>query len=202
ARVSTVNQEFRGRSRKIAVLAVEYVNGVCLQDLFYPWGPVEGRVRLYEKTKYSASFTTKQGQRMQIMAQLMDGIITQEFAGLDHCGVLPKNVIITMPRNHNKPRAVLVDYGRAIIDQQRTSPAEFWKHFPTKHHTIPRFGHKILERFRGWVPLEWRGPPDHHEHTPLLYQWMMITFGGLVDNPKYTVFVDFFEERRPKKEQP
>ncbi|EFQ27384.1 uncharacterized protein GLRG_01879 [Colletotrichum graminicola M1.001] len=199
ATVSSVNQEVSNRSRKIAVLAVEYVDGVCLQDLFGPCGPVEGPVQLYENTKYTASFTTDQHQRMQIMAQLIE---RYRHARINHCGVSPNNVIISMPRNLDKPRAVLVDYGRAIIDKQRTYPAEFWKHFPTKHHPFLRFGHTRLEHFRVWVPLEWRGPPDDLEHTPLLYHWMMITFGGLVDNPNYTVFAKFSKESMPKKEQP
>ncbi|WYZ35082.1 hypothetical protein EsH8_I_001358 [Colletotrichum jinshuiense] len=190
-KVASVNSIFANRFRHVAVLAIEYVDGVCLQDLFLPTGPIPKIVKLYMDSSAPASFNTDQDQRMKIIAKLMDGTVTQELLGLDHCEFHPKNVIVSM-RNQGQPleepRAVLVGYGRALVDDLRTEPAKFWKHFPTKHHPIIRFGWHRLDPFKGWIPLAWRGPAHDVDDAPLLDKWMVETFGPLTDNPEYTTF--------------
>ncbi|GKT79612.1 hypothetical protein ColTof4_12035 [Colletotrichum tofieldiae] len=191
-KVTSVNSIFANQFRHVAVLAIEYVDGVCLQDLFLPTGLIPKIVNLYTDSSAPASFNTYQDQRMKIIAKLMDGTVTQEFLGLDHCELHPKNVIVSM-RNLGQPleepRAVLVGYGRALVDELRTEPARFWKHFPTKHHPVIRFGWHRLEPFKGWIPLAWRGPAHDIDDAPLLDKWMVETFGPLTDNPEYTTFV-------------
>ncbi|KZL67709.1 hypothetical protein CT0861_10997 [Colletotrichum tofieldiae] len=191
-KVTSVNSIFANQFRHVAVLAIEYVDGVCLQDLFLPTGLIPKIVNLYTDSSAPASFNTYQDQRMKIIAKLMDGTVTQEFLGLDHCELHPKNVIVSM-RNLGQPleepRAVLVGYGRALVDELRTEPARFWKHFLTKHHPVIRFGWHRLEPFKGWIPLAWRGPAHDIDDAPLLDKWMVETFGPLTDNPEYTTFV-------------
>ncbi|KAK1975761.1 hypothetical protein LZ30DRAFT_338133 [Colletotrichum cereale] len=192
AKVTSAHPTFANQSRQVAVLALEYVHGVCLESLFTSSGPIPDRFKLYRGTPAPARFSTDLDQRMQIVAQLMDGTVAQEFLGLDHTELHPKNVIITMQNMGQpleKPRAVLVGYGRALVDDVRTEPAGFWKHFPTKHHPIIRFGWHRLDPFGGWIPLEWRGPEDDIDDAPLLDKWMLETFGSLKGNPEYTTFV-------------
>ncbi|KAK6224418.1 hypothetical protein QIS74_02745 [Colletotrichum tabaci] len=139
-----------------------------------------------------ANFDTDQDQRMKIIAKLMDGTVTQEFLGLDHCEFHPKNVIASM-RNLGQPleepRAVLVGYGRALVDDLRSEPARFWKHFPTKHHPVIRFGWQRLNPFKVWISLAWRSPEHDIDDAPVLDKWMVETFGPLTDNTEYTTFV-------------
>ncbi|WQF82813.1 hypothetical protein CDEST_07827 [Colletotrichum destructivum] len=191
-KVASVNSTFANQFRHVAILAIEYVDGVCLQDLFLPTGPISKTVKLYTDSSVPASFNTDQDQRMKILAKLMDGTVTQEFLGLDHCEFHPKNVIVTM-RNLGQPleepRAVLVGYGRALVDDLRSEPARFWKHFPTKHHPVIRFGWQRLDPFNGWIPFAWRGPEHDINDAPLLDKWMVGTLGPLTDNADYTTFV-------------
>ncbi|TKW54690.1 hypothetical protein CTA1_5612 [Colletotrichum tanaceti] len=190
--VASVNPVFANQSRHVAILAIGYVDGVCLQDLFSPTGPISKTVELYTNSSVPASFNTGQDQRMKIVAKLMDGTVTQEFLGLDHCELHPRNVIVSM-RNSGQPleepRAVLVGYGRALVDDLRSEPARFWKHFPTKHHPVIRFGWQRLDPFKGWIPLAWRGPEHDVDDAPLLDKWMVETFGPLTGNAEYTTFV-------------
>ncbi|KAK2064107.1 hypothetical protein LY76DRAFT_533755 [Colletotrichum caudatum] len=189
AQVASVNEEFKDKSRQVAVLALEYVNGVCMKELFARCGPVK-EARLITKDKKPASFETDLDQRLEIMAQLMHGTVTEEKAGLDHCHVHPRNIIITMETKKSKPRAVLLGYGGAIIDELRQEPVRIWKLFPKTPHPILRFGWPRLDRFAGWFPLEWRGPDDYPDRCPLTLKWQIERFGGLVNNPNYTVYLD------------
>ncbi|KAF6826897.1 hypothetical protein CMUS01_09244 [Colletotrichum musicola] len=193
AKVTSVHPAFENDSRKVAVLALEYVDGVCLQDRFLPpHAPALNTIKLYKDSSAPASFGTDQEQRMKLVAQLMDGTLTQEFLGLDHCGLHPKNVIVSMRnlgQQLEEPRAVLVDYSQAVFDHLRTQPVKLWQHFPTKPHPIMRFGWHRLDPFRGWIPSEWRGPEHDIDDTPLLDQWMVLRFGPLTGNDEYTVFV-------------
>ncbi|KAK2035471.1 hypothetical protein LX32DRAFT_723663 [Colletotrichum zoysiae] len=189
AQVATVNEEFKDKYRQVAVLALENVNGVRMQELFSRSGP-DKVVELIARDKKPASFEADLDERLEIMAQLMHGTVTEEKAGLDHCNLHPRNVIITMETKGAKPRAVLVGYGNAIIDELRQEPSRTWEYFPKPPHPILRFGWPRLDRFAGWFPLEWRGPDDYPDRCPLTLKWQVERFGGLVDNPDYTVFAD------------
>ncbi|KAK2042636.1 hypothetical protein LZ31DRAFT_585771 [Colletotrichum somersetense] len=186
-KVASVNEEFKGMSRQVAVLALEYVNGVCMQELFDLSGPVEV-VKLIAKDQNPASFETDLNQRLELMAQLMNGTLTQEKAGLDHCDLRPRNVIVTMETKKARPRAVLVGYGNAIVDELRQQPAEAWKYFPNKAHPNVRFGWSRLEPFEGRVSSERRSPEEKADGSLLPLGWMIKKFGGLINNPNYTVF--------------
>ncbi|KAK2035473.1 hypothetical protein LX32DRAFT_700251 [Colletotrichum zoysiae] len=205
--VTSGHDAFANQTRKVAVLALEYIEGVRLQQLFRRAGPTRQTVTLYEDNTDGppASFRTDQAQRMQIMAQVMNGTVEQEFNGVDHCDLHPKNIIITM-RNMGqaleKPRAVLVSYSRAIVDSLRTEPAKMWRHFPKKPHPIVRFGWHRLVCFEGWVPLEWRGPEHDIDDCVELDRWMLDTFGTIGRrNPEYTTFVRNLPSRSPESDR-
>ncbi|KAK2058008.1 hypothetical protein LY76DRAFT_545521 [Colletotrichum caudatum] len=193
--LTSSHDAFANQTRKVAVLAVEYIEGVCLQQLFRRSGPTQQTVTINANNTHgpTASFGTDQTQRMQIVAQLMNGTVAQEFCGVDHCGVRPKNVIITMTNMGQlleKPRAVLVNYSQAIVDSLRKEPAKMWEYFPKKPHPVLRFGWFRLVHFEGWVPLEWRGPEHDIDDCPQLDKWMIDTFGTIQDtNPQYTTLV-------------
>ncbi|KAF6803291.1 hypothetical protein CSOJ01_10992 [Colletotrichum sojae] len=175
AKVTSCNTAFKDQFRHVAVLAMEFVDGVCLERLFNPMGP-----------------NRETAQRLEIMAQLMDSSVTQEWPGLDHCDVHPRNVIVSMKnqgRPLEEPRAVLVDYASAVVDHLRTQPVKLWQHFPTKHHPLLRFGRHRLDPFWGWIPSEWRGPEHDIDDAPLLDQWTVLTFGPLTGKDEYTTFV-------------
>ncbi|KAK2027932.1 hypothetical protein LX32DRAFT_729017 [Colletotrichum zoysiae] len=189
--VSSLSDEFANKSRRVAILALEYVDGVSLDGLYAPSGPLQRTVTLPGAPV--RSFHTNQDQRMQIMAQILDGIVTQEHAGVDCTELDPENIIITMRTSDQyleKPRAVRVGYSRAIIDELRTEPVEMWKEFPLKVHPLRRFRWSLLEDFHGWIPTEWRGPDNDVDDTPDLDLWMLDTFGTLISrlNTRYSPF--------------
>ncbi|KAK2057307.1 hypothetical protein LY76DRAFT_636610 [Colletotrichum caudatum] len=191
--VSSVDDDFAEKSRRVAILALEYIDGVSLEGLYIPSGPLRKTVTLYEEDAPVREFHTDQDQRMQIMEQILDGIVTQEHAGVDCTELDPGDIIITLRTSDQylqKPRAVRVGYGRAIVDELRTEPVEMWKEFPLKVHPLRRFRWTLLEDFHGWIPTEWRGPDDDVEDTPDLDLWMLNTFGTLIPrlNTRYSPF--------------
>ncbi|KAK1993462.1 hypothetical protein LX36DRAFT_531586, partial [Colletotrichum falcatum] len=159
ANVTSLNDKFK-QPRSVAILALDYIEGVSMQGLFTPSGPVRGTVDLYQDEPLSRrSFTTNQDQRLEILAQLLHGIVSQEKLGLDNVNFDPANIIVTMKYLNSpmqKPRAVLVGLGGSIIDHLRTEPVELWKDFPRKVHPMTRFSWSVLELFIGWIPPEWR----------------------------------------------
>ncbi|KAK2042638.1 hypothetical protein LZ31DRAFT_500431 [Colletotrichum somersetense] len=193
--LTSSHDAFANQTRKVAVLALEYIEGVCLQQLFRRSGPTQETVTLDAKKTNgpTASFGTNQTQRMHLIAQLMDGTVAQEFRGVNHCCVQPKNVIITMTNMGQlleKPRAVLVDYSQAVVDSLRTEPVKMWEYFPKKPHPIIRFSWSRLVAFEGWVPGDWQGPKHDVDDCPKLDRWILSTFGTLAStNPQYTTLV-------------
>ncbi|KAL2878907.1 hypothetical protein SGCOL_005875 [Colletotrichum sp. CLE4] len=189
--VKTLHPSFANQTRNVAVLATEFIEGTCLDQLFTVAGPNAEVVNLYGDAKPPGAFTTNRDDRMKIIKQLMDGTISQEHIGLDHCEVYPENVIISM-RNKGEsleePWAVLVGYGRALVDHVRTRPAKMWEHFPLKHHPILRCGWPRWKFFAGWIPAAWASPPGKADDVPLLNQWVVLTFGRLDVNEIYTIF--------------
>ncbi|KAK1635379.1 hypothetical protein BDP81DRAFT_395823 [Colletotrichum phormii] len=182
--------DHRGQdTRNVAVLATEFIDGLCLDQLFTIAGPTF-EVELYKDAEPRGAFTTDLDVRMEIIKQLMDGTMTQEYNGVYHGRLRSKNVIMAM-RNKGEPlknpRAVLIGYGQALVDDLRREPVEMWEKYPTKPHSIIRFGWKRLESFAGWIPMEWASP--NPKRPRLLWQWMIHTFGHLTRNATYTAFM-------------
>ncbi|EFQ31966.1 hypothetical protein CGRA01v4_13147 [Colletotrichum graminicola] len=196
--VTSLSDEFSKKSRQVAILALEYVDGVSLAYLFKASGPSQRTVTLYQDKPPTRSFHTNQDQRMQIVAQLLNGIVSQEYLGLDGAELHPEKVIITMKsldKYLSKPRAVLVGYRQAILDKLRTEPAQAWAEFDKKLHPITRFSWEILEDFEGWIPAKWKPPEDDPDDTPDLDYWFVTTFGTIKrTNPDYAAFT----RRKPR----
>ncbi|KAL0769484.1 hypothetical protein CaCOL14_008792 [Colletotrichum acutatum] len=200
--VKSINSSFADRTRDVAVLATEFIDGRSLDHLFSPAGPVSEVVELYINAESRGSFTTDFNTRMDTIKQLMDGTVSQEFIGVDHCELYPQNVIISM-RNKGEsleePRVVLVGYGRALVDHLRARPAKMWEFYSLKPHPYIRCGWLRWKVFAGWIPAEWASPPGKADHVPLLNQWVVQTFGRLEVNEKYQFFPTISQSSRPER---
>ncbi|KAK1965907.1 hypothetical protein LY78DRAFT_711726 [Colletotrichum sublineola] len=69
-KVGSVNPEFANKSRQVAILAIEYVDGVYMRDLFTEAGPMRGPVQLYQASPFDkkpapASFNTDEERPTQ-----------------------------------------------------------------------------------------------------------------------------------------
>ncbi|KAK1598655.1 uncharacterized protein LY79DRAFT_586677 [Colletotrichum navitas] len=205
ANVTSLNEKFSKKSRPVAVLTLEYIEGVSMKGLFTPLGPTRGTVNLYQdQPSTRRSFETDQDQRMEILSQLLHGIASQEKLGLDNARLDPINVILTvkyLKKPMQKPRAVLVGYGGSIVDHLRTEPVEMWKDFPKKVHPFTRFSWEVLEDlgFVGWIPTEWRPDNDDEGVSCDLDLWMLNKFGSIrnIINTEYTTW----PEKTPEAEE-
>ncbi|KAJ0326453.1 hypothetical protein COL5a_006963 [Colletotrichum fioriniae] len=199
--VNSINSSFADRTRDVAVLATEFIDGTSLDQLFTLAGPNSEVVELHNNAESRGAFTTNQDERMKIIEQLLGGTVSQEYIGVDHCEVYPENVIISM-RNKGelleKPRAVLVGYGRALVDGLRTKPAKLWESYPLKPHPILRCGWPRWQFFAGWIPTAWASPPGKADQVPLFNQWVVLTFGRLDVNEKYAAFPTIPQSYRPE----
>ncbi|KAK1707750.1 uncharacterized protein BDZ83DRAFT_174930 [Colletotrichum acutatum] len=199
--VKSINPSFADRTRDVAVLATEFIDGTGLDQLFALDGPKYEVVELYNSAESRDAFTTDLDTRMDTIKQLMDGTMSEEYIGVDHCRFHSSNVIISM-RNLGepleKPRAVLIGYGQALVDDLRREPADTYKNYPTKPHPFLRFGWQRLESFAGWIPAHWKGPNINRPR--LLDQWVVQTFGPLTPNEEYTFLASDDLELEPESE--
>ncbi|KAF4778854.1 hypothetical protein HER10_EVM0011550 [Colletotrichum scovillei] len=189
--VKSICSSFTDCTRDVAVLATEFIDGTSFHHLFSLDGPISEVVELHNSAGSRGSFAADQDGRMKIIEQLLGGTVSQEYTGVDHCEVYPENVIIIM-RNKgeslDEPRAVLVGYGRALVDDLRTRPAKMWEYYPLEPHPILRCGWPRWKFFAGWIPAAWASPPGKEDHVPLFNQWVVLTFGRLDVNEKYAAF--------------
>ncbi|KAK1477246.1 hypothetical protein CCUS01_05064 [Colletotrichum cuscutae] len=199
--VKSIDPSFVNRTRDVAVLATEFIDGIRLKRLFTPAGPKFEVVELHKDAEPSSTFTTHQDARMKIMEKLVAGTISQEYIGVDHCEVFPENVIISMRNKGDsleEPRAVLVGYGRALVDHLQIRPLKMWENYALKPHPILRCGWPRWKFFAGWIPAAWASPPGKKDHVPLFDQWVILTFGRLDVNEKYAIFPITPEASRPE----
>ncbi|KAK2751707.1 hypothetical protein CKAH01_17814 [Colletotrichum kahawae] len=188
---TSTNPKCAGQVRHVVALAMEYVDGRRLSDLFEPSGPTQDRVpsSLSQTREDSTYISTDEGTRLSIMEKVMDGLLSEEFADVNHDDFRPENMIISLKDGHNtleQPRIAQVSYRRAQVTTLARDPYKAYQYFATKPHPFIRFSMTRLALFFGWIPPSWEGQ-NLGRKTPLfLYRWLAITFGPFVNNPTYT----------------
>ncbi|TDZ65258.1 hypothetical protein CTRI78_v003572 [Colletotrichum trifolii] len=187
AKVGSLHPVFQGLSRHVGVLLTEYIDGVILRRCFsYGHAPTEA-LPLYYTSPSPATLQVDEETRLGTMAQLLEGFVEQEYAGITHCNVHPDKIILSLrngPVHLEKPRLCLVGYRTAVVDDLMRDPQDPYEHFPTMPHPILRFGIERLDPFLGWIPPEWKTKAA--ESAPL-HCWILETFGDFNSN-KYTTF--------------
>ncbi|KAF4871581.1 hypothetical protein CGCSCA1_v009401 [Colletotrichum siamense] len=189
--VSSTDPEYTGKVRHVVALAIEYVEGRRLSELFERSGPTRDRVvsSLSNPDEPPTYIATDEGTRLSIMAKLMDGLVSEEFADVNQGDFHPDNLIISLKDGQTtlkQPRIVQVSYRRAALTTSAKVPFKVYRYFATKPHPFIRFSMHRLLPFVGWLSPSWEGPKDDPNKPIFLDRWLALTFGPFTNNPTYT----------------
>ncbi|KAK6213796.1 hypothetical protein QIS74_09798 [Colletotrichum tabaci] len=199
AEVQTTDLEYGGRTRHVGVIALEYIDGICLQKLLRTNEDGEhyyigDRLRLDDDVKTLKQLD--QATRFGVIEDLLADVVVQYKAGVNHPCIFPENVIVSFRRGSEeleRPRVSLVGYKDSVIGPLRQPPRNFWAKYPRPIHPWFRFSYKRLRLFFlcRWFPSDWQ--PDDNERCRPLGVWLVDTFGPFANNDKYS---GWFEPNR------
>ncbi|KAK2029547.1 hypothetical protein LX32DRAFT_588369 [Colletotrichum zoysiae] len=189
--VETTDDAYKGRTRHVAVVALEYIDGVCLQKLLYTDESGElSYIGDHSRVGSDVAELRAMGTeaRLGVMEDLLANISRQYRAGVNKYAMIPKNVIVSFRRGteaFERPRVSLVDYEQHYIGPFRDPPHNRWARLEKPVHPWYRWGYKRLELFFRcrWFPSDWE-VVDGNCHR--LEQWLVGTFGPLGGNDEYS----------------
>ncbi|KAI0417884.1 hypothetical protein F5X98DRAFT_339090 [Xylaria grammica] len=137
--------------RSVRLILIEHIQGATLRDLSTPKHPdSEPSAHHYDEA-----------YRLEVLAQLLEGVVMQKHAGVDQHDLASRNVMICPdPRKAEKPlsapRVVLIDYNIAIVTKySRYGPIPFFEDKPLPPNPVQLFWTAGLYDFYGWCPDEW-----------------------------------------------
>ncbi|KAL2128678.1 hypothetical protein VTI74DRAFT_8852 [Chaetomium olivicolor] len=152
------------RQRKVRLLLIEHLEGVCLSDLC---------------REASCALRYDKSYRLGVLARILDGYARLKHAGVEHNDLAARNVMLLpgpleIPRPQPIPRVVLIDYNAAVVyDISKEGRSEFQEH---KLPPSPMFLFWDFsldkENFGYWVPEEWNYNPRARQ------EWLLEEFGG------------------------
>ncbi|KAK6224286.1 hypothetical protein QIS74_02613 [Colletotrichum tabaci] len=194
AGVKSTNPKFRGRTRHVGIVLIEYVDGVSLDQLFVRNSqciavPRPGPVKAFS-TSDPVELTLE--FRLETMAQLLSGCCRQYHDGVTHCVIEPENIIVSVRKENQQPRVALVGNTAGLVDHLMSKPTRAYARFAHPPHPYFRFSIFRLETFLGWIPAEWKR--GNSRHTPDLFKWYFETF-GMPDSDRFTCFRRLKEPR-------
>ncbi|KAH6855862.1 hypothetical protein B0I37DRAFT_365995 [Chaetomium sp. MPI-CAGE-AT-0009] len=139
-----------------------------------------------------ALFRYNEQDRLDIFATVLDAIVRQLHAGVDHRDLASRNVILRSSSppstgvNQPLPQPVIIDYNVAVVFEL----SRHGKH-PSQLNKLPdnpmkTFWDTAFADFQGWTPSAWDGSPK------LCQQWLKERFGGK-DASKYAPVSDKLE---------
>ncbi|KAK2599837.1 hypothetical protein N8I77_011560 [Diaporthe amygdali] len=150
--------------RKIRLILIEYIPGICMRDLF-----VQNGLNQINATHLSEEY------RLEVLAILLDGVAKQCHAGVDQRDLSPRNVIITpppKPKETRPQRVVLIDYNISTVyelTEYGKRPSQLAKLPP---NPMELFWTASLSDLAGWVP------PGLCYDRRLQQEWLRSEFGG------------------------
>ncbi|KAI8177557.1 hypothetical protein K4K51_005320 [Colletotrichum sp. SAR 10_75] len=188
---TSADPKYAGKVRHVVALALEYVEGRCLSDLFQASGPFRDRFRSsWSNPQEPPTYiSADEDTRLSIMEKLMDGLMSEEFADVNHGNFHPSNMIISLKNGQTaleQPRIVQVSYRRSKVTTLGRDPYKAYLYFAKKPHPFIRFSMNRLAPFFGWIPPSWEGQNLGRDTPLFLHRWLAMTFGPFVDNPTYT----------------
>lgn len=144
--------------RPIRLVLIEYLDGLSMISLY---------------SERNDAFDYEEKFRLDVFAQVLDGVSKIVHAGISHGDIAPRNVML-IPQGgsltSSPPHVVLFDYNRSVV-WERTTSGRNPKTDKPKNPMKTWWG-DCFEDFEGWIPDEWRG------HPKLRQQWLLSQFGG------------------------
>ncbi|KAI0971111.1 hypothetical protein F4678DRAFT_433768 [Xylaria arbuscula] len=148
----TLTRQGKAHKRSIRLILIEHIRGTSISKLYTCKHP----------DSQPDAFHFPEAYRLDILAEIYEGVAKQLHAGINQCDVAPRNVmLVPSPQegmtSRAAPRVVLIDYNQATVfkhtkiallgygneDQPLPlNPAQYYWDYP-------------LDEFRGWYPAEW-----------------------------------------------
>ncbi|KAI0431901.1 P-loop containing nucleoside triphosphate hydrolase protein [Xylaria sp. FL1042] len=162
--------------RSIRLILIEHLPGSSIRDLYKrKHGDYS-----FDNSSEPNAFHYDEAYRLDVLAELFEGIVRQHYAGIDQHDLAPRNVML-VPSPEDAippgcvPRVVLIDYNGARV-------YEYTKYgrFPSQDLSLPinpaqYFWHGAPVDFYGWAPLRWF---YRHQGTRAYQEWLLTRFGG------------------------
>ncbi|KAK1978361.1 hypothetical protein LZ30DRAFT_599318 [Colletotrichum cereale] len=175
AEVQTTYPEYEGRTRYVGVIALEYIDGICLQKLL--WTNEDGE-HFYIGDHLNVDDDVKklkeldQETRLGVIKDLLDGAVKQYQVNVNHSCIWPENVILSFRRGSEeleRPRVSLVGYKDSSVGALRQPPRTFWSRYQKPIHPWYRFSYTRLRLFFlcRWFPSDWQPDENPEESRPL-----------------------------------
>ncbi|KAF5489983.1 hypothetical protein CGCS363_v012627 [Colletotrichum siamense] len=154
--------------------------------------------------------------RLDIMKQIIHGLVVHKKYHIEHEGPEAKNYVITLRRNGEileKPQAVQVNFGYTYLWDLTIWAKSKHQHHQT-HLNIPKLPHPIhpielydfdyLTDFAGWTPWHWTSGQWFRKGTSLMHKWFLRpdVFGPKQEGPNYSLFATLQQEEGLQDEQP
>jgi len=183
--------QFRATQREVRLVLIEYLEGTTLQNVFTRNQPLSADSDGDER---DASHLPEE-YRLEVLAQICDGIVRQHRVGLGQCDWAARNVIV-VPDPHRatlpagpagtaapRPRIVLIDYNNSVI-RAHTKRG----HVGIVHDLPPNpaklFWNESYPELRGWIPEWWYANKKQRRH------WLLDTFASDDAAPNYEPLED------------
>ncbi|KAI1313501.1 hypothetical protein F5Y03DRAFT_336850 [Xylaria venustula] len=166
---STLTWQGKAHKRSIRLILIEHIRGASISNLY---------TRKHPDSQPDA-FHFPEAYRLDILAEIYEGVVKQEHAGISQRDLAPRNVMLAPSPQGGKisqalPRVVLIDYNQATV-WKHTKLALYWerKDQPLPLNPGQYFWDYPLDEFRGWYPAEW----DRGEQGLKSYQdWLLAKF--------------------------
>lgn len=168
---SALTSQGKEHKRSIRLILIEHIAGSSILELFARNCP--------EPSAGLDAFHYEEAYRLDIVAEILEGVVKQLHSGLDQHDLAPRNVMLvpspqgTLPPR-SVPRVVLVDYNISIVFKYTK-----YGRRPHEDLSLPRnpaeyFWWDRLLDFQGWAPAKW-----YHKGGERCYQeWLLTRFGG------------------------
>ncbi|KAI0188889.1 hypothetical protein EV127DRAFT_433240 [Xylaria flabelliformis] len=152
--------------RSIRLLLIENLAGSSILELYS------------RNSRVPNAFHYNEAYRLDVLAEILEGVVKQLHSGLDQRDLSPRNVMIvpspreTMPPLY-VPRVVLIDYNIAVVFKHTK-----YRRHPHQDLSLPRnpaefYWSSPPDDFQGWVPTKW-----YNEDQRTYQEWLLSRFGG------------------------
>lgn len=205
AEVQSSSPEYQCRTRHVGVVALEFIDGICLQKLWVR-NELDKQVYVGDIPRVDDDTETllqvDEATRLGTMKDLLADIVKQYKVGVTHYHIRPENVIVSFRRGSQelaRPRVSLVGYKDSVVGPLREPPRNKFARYPNPTHPYWRFNYERLESFFDchWLPVHWK--TGDSASCPRLDKWMLETFGPF-DGDKYSSYI--FKPSVPNVTQP
>ncbi|KAI0546721.1 hypothetical protein F4679DRAFT_404206 [Xylaria curta] len=155
--------------RSVRLLLIEHLSGSSVLELYTRNNPAPNAS--------PDAFHYDEAYRLNVLAELLEGVVKQLHSGLDQRDLSPRNVmLVPSPRKTpplSMPRVVLIDYNIAVVFEHTK-----YKRHPHQKLSLPRnpaefYWSSPPFEFQGWVPTKW-----YNEDQRSYQEWLLARFGG------------------------